>query len=506
MKTAPMAHQKAGLAWSEGRRYYGLFWEQGTGKTWALLADAERAFGLGKIDGLLIVAPKGVHTNWTRREIPAHLSAPFKTAAYRAGSSPALRACATLNVDRSDKLKILSINVDALNFKEGFSVAAQFLREHRAMMVIDESHRIKTPTAGITKAALRLSGMALARRIASGTPLTNAPTDLYSQFEFLKPGLLGVNSYRAFVARYAELMPDDAGIMRHIVKRMKEKHHWAREASARGTLKLPQVIRTCDGRPMWKNLDELVQLIRPHASRVLKKDCLDLPEKIYQTRYFNLGAAQRRAYDTLQRELILEIGEDLLAVSALAARTKLQQLTSGFVLIEGEPRYVEDLATPRLELLREVVLDQQGQFIIWAHFREEIASIMRLLGHMGISACEYHGDVKDSAREKAVDGFMSGQFRAFVGQPQSGGLGLTLTAADAVIYYSNDFNWGIRAQSEDRAHRKGAKEGVVHRVGGIEKKGILYIDLAAEDTIDEAISAALQRKEETAAEVLGDAR
>lgn len=506
MKTQPMDHQQHGLDWSEGKRYYGLFWEQGTGKTWALLADAERAFGAGKINGLLVVAPKGVHTNWTRREIPTHLSAPFKAAAYRAGSAPAARACAALSVDKSDTLKILSINVDALNFKEGFGIAAQFLREHRAIMVIDESHRIKTPTAGITKAAQRLSRAALARRIASGTPMTNAPLDLYSQFEFLKPGLLGTDSYRAFVARYAELMPDDAGIMRHIAKRMQEKHHWAREAAARNALKLPQIVRANNGRPMWKNLDELTRLIGPHTLRVLKKDCLDLPEKIYQTRYFNLGVAQQRAYNKLQQELILEVGEDLLAVSALAARTKLQQLTSGFVLIEGEPRYVEELATPRLELLKEIVSDQQGQFIIWAHFREEIASIARLLAQMGIAACEYHGDVKDKAREEAVDGFMGGQFRAFVGQPQSGGVGLTLTAADTVIYYSNDFNWGVRAQSEDRAHRKGAKEGAVHRIGDIEKAGILYIDLAAEDTIDEAIAAALQRKEETAAEILGDAR
>jgi SNF2 family DNA or RNA helicase len=505
MKTQPMDHQSRGLDWSDGKRYYGLFWEQGTGKTWELLADTERAFGRGKINGLLVVAPKGVHTNWTRREIPTHLSAPFKTAAYRSGSAPALRACQALNVDKSDKLHVLSINVDALNFKEGFSVAAQFLREHRAIMAVDESQRIKTPTTGVTKAALRLGRLAVARRIASGTPMTNAPMDLYSQMEFLKPGLLGTDSYRAFVARHAELMPDDAGIMRHIVKRMKEKHAWARKAAERGELKTPQIIRQHNGRPIWKNLDELTRLLAPHTMRVLKKDCLDLPKKIYQTRYFNLTAAQQRAYNQLKEELILEVGEDFLAVSALAARTKLQQLTSGFVLIEGNPVYVEKLATPRLELLKEVVLDQQGQFIIWAHFREEIAAIMRMLSEMGVSACEYHGGIKDKARDEAVDGFMNGEFQAFVGQPQSGGVGLTLTAASSVIYYSNDFNWGTRAQSEDRAHRRGSKEGVIHRVGEVDIEGILYIDLCAEDTIDETISSALRFKEETAMQVLGDA-
>lgn len=501
-----MKHQTEGLDWSLGKRYYGLFWEQGTGKTWELMADAERAFAAGKIDGLLVAAPKGVHSNWTRREIPTHMAAPTKVAAYRAGSAPALRACLALNVDKSDRLKVLSINLDALNFKEGFGLAAQFLREHRAMMVVDESQRIKSPSAGVTKACIRLSKLALARRIASGTPVTQAPMDLYSQFEFMKPGLLGTDSYRAFVARYAELMPDDAGIMRHIVKRMKEKHSWARKAAERGELNLPQIIRQRNGAPMWKNLDELSGLIQPHTLRVLKKDCLDLPEKIYQTRYFNLGAAQQRAYTKLKEELILEVGEDLLAVSALAARTKLQQLTSGFVLIEGEPRYVEELATPRLELLKEVVTDQQGPFIVWAHFREEIASIMRLFAEMGVSACEYHGDVKTSARDAAIDGFMNGEFQGFVGQSQSGGVGLTLTAAESVIYYSNDYNWGTRAQSEDRAHRIGSKSGIIHRVGDVDKEGILYIDLVAEDTIDEDIAAAHQFKSETSAEILGDHR
>lgn len=492
MKTQPMEHQLEGLRRLEGRRYYGLFCEQGTGKTWIGLADAERAFAANKINGLLVVAPKGVHTNWTRREVPTHLSAPHMAAAYRAGSKTALRACQALNVEAGDKLRILAVNVDALNFKEGFGVAQEFLQQHRAMMIVDESHRIKTPTAGVTKRTLRLGRMAVARRIATGTPLTNAPPDLFSQFEFLRPGLLNTPSYRAFVARYAELLPDDHGVMRHITTRMKQRNRWAAQAAERGQLQGPQIIaRDAQGNPRWRNLDELRALLEPHTFRVLKKDCLDLPEKIYQTRYFELSPRQQQAYTRLQQDLLIEVGGDLLAVHAFAARGKLQQLTSGFVLVDGEPHYVEE-DNPRLALLKEVVTDQQGPFIVWAHFREEIAAIMRLLAEMKIPAAEYHGDVKPKDRELAVDGFMDGTFRAFVGQPGAGGVGLTLTAAESVIYYSNDFNYGIRAQSEDRAHRKGTTRHVV------------YIDLVASDTIDEAISSALQRKERTAATVLGD--
>jgi len=495
MKTTPMAHQLEGLARLEGRRYFGLFCEQGTGKTWIGLADAERAFAADKINGLLVVAPKGVHTNWTRREIPAHLSAPYKAAAYLAGSKPAMRAVEALQVEGGDKLRILAVNVDALNHKEGFAVARQFLATHRAMMIVDESHRIKTPTAGGTKRALLLGRAAVARRIATGTPLTNAPPDLFSQFEFLRPGLLGTPSYRAFVVRYAELLPDDHGVMRHITTRLKQRHKWAAEAAAAGKLQGPQIIaRDRSGAPRWRNLDELSRLLEPHTFRVLKRDCLDLPEKIYQTRYFELSPAQAAVYRRLERELILEVGDDLLAVHALAARTKLQQITSGFVLVDGVPQYIAyaPAANPRLALLKEVVQDQQGPFIVWAHFREEIAAIMRLLAELEISAVEYHGDVSARAREVAVDSFQDGTARAFVGQPGAGGVGLTLTAAESAIYYSNDFKWGDRVQSEDRCHRKGTV------------KHVVYIDLCASDTVDEGIAAALQRKEDTAALVLGD--
>lgn len=492
MKTVGMTHQLEGLARLEGKRYFGLFCEQGTGKTWIGLADAERAFGLDKIDGLLVIAPKGVHTNWTRREIPMHVSAPVKVAAYRAGSKPAIRSVHALQTEAGDKLRILAINIDALNHKEGFGLARRFLATHRAMMIVDESHRIKTPSAGRTKRTLALGRLAVARRIATGTPLTNAPPDLYSQFEFMRPGLLKTDSYRAFVARYAELLPDDHHLMRHITTRMKQTNRWAARAMEAGTWQPPQLYaRDHDGAPRWRNLDELRELILPHTFRVLKKDCLDLPEKIYQTRYFDLNVDQQRVYDRVERELIIEVGEDLLSVHALAARMKLQQITSGFVNIEGEPVYVSE-DNPRLALLKEVIEDQQGPFIVWARFREELASIMRLLVEMGIPAVEYHGDTKDKARDEAVDGFQAGRYRAFVGQPGAGGIGLTLTAAESAIYYSNDFNYGTREQSEDRCHRKGTV------------KHVVYIDLCATDTVDEGIAAALQRKAATAAEVLGD--
>jgi SNF2 family DNA or RNA helicase len=142
----------------------------------------------------------------------------------------------------------------------------------------------------------------------------------------------------------------------------------------------------------------------------------------------------------------------------------------------------------------DYVTDVEGKIIVWARFKEELRAIAQALTDAGMRVVEYHGDVNDRNREIAVDTFQHGDADVFVGQPQSGGIGLTLTAAETVIYYSNDYNSETRKQSEDRAHRIGTKRNVV------------YVDLIASDTIDENIVVSLQRKSDLAAAVLGDIR
>lgn len=492
MKTEGMKHQLEGLEFLNGRRWGGLFCEQGTGKTWILLADAERCYKEGKIDAVVVIAPNGVHTNWTRREIPKHLSGPYKAWAYRSGRT--LEGFRTIMKDGAPSLKILTINIDAILHKEGFSVVVQFMKGRRVMLIIDESHRIKGQKTTTTKRAQKLGLLATCRRISTGTPLTNSPQDLYPQFEFLKPGFWR-KDFRSFTARYAKLMPDHTGIMRHIAARQAAQSSWVRRAQANGTWKGPQMVqKDSRGRKIWRNLDELTTLLEPHTFRRLKKDCLDLPDKIYRTIDFELTPSQKAAYDHIQEQHFLEVGGDLLEVTGLTARIKMQQITSGFVLFpDGRAEYIAD-GNPRLAALRDIIEDQSGQYIIWAHFKEEIRAICAMLTELEITNCQYHGDVSKTDRELAVDGFQEGKFEVFVGQPASGGVGLTLTKAERAIYYSQSYNWGVRAQSEDRNHRIGTE------------KSILYITLAAIGTIDQDIADALEHKEETAEIVLGDVK
>lgn len=486
MKTQGMSQQLEALRRMNGRKGYALFMEQGTGKSWTLLADAERLFHAGTIDAMFVVAPKGVHTNWVLREIPAHLEVPHIAMAWTSGMGKRARErMEKLLEPRQDgapqKLRILAMNYEAVPTKDGFAFAARFLRCTNALFALDESGRIKNPNAVRTKKIMALRPLSEIRRIATGTPVTQSPLDAFSQMEFLEHGLLGTTSHRAFVAEFAEVLPQTHPLVIKLVERN------PKAALAQIVAKNP------DGSPRYRNLDKLRSLLERHSYRVLKKDCLDLPEKVFTQVFFELTPKQRAAYETLEDDLRIQLDNGQIeVVSALAALVKLQQVSSGYVNVQGGVMKISDGDNPRLEALLEVVEDCPGKFIVWARFREEMRQIAEALRKAGIETVEYHGGVGKEDREAAVDGFQTGSARAFVGNPQAGGIGLTLTAAEDVIYYSNSFKLEDRLQSEDRAHRIGTKHTV------------RYTDIVAINTIDEPISKALQRKTSVAAAILGD--
>lgn len=490
MKTKGMRHQLRALAASAGRTGFAYLMDMGTGKTWTAIADVERSYAQGAIEGMLVIAPKGVHTNWLRLEIPQHLGCEWVGAQYV--SKPNRRQAAAaeaLYAPRAAKqippLRIFVINIDALNTPAGFAAALKFCRTFDTFAIVDESSRIKTHNSKRTERVLSLSPHTKIRRILSGKPATNSPGDLFSQFEFLESGLLGTTSYRSFFARYAELIPETSALY----KAAKER--------AKSAFANPQIVaRDSKGMPKYRNLDKLQALIAPHSFRVMKAECLDLPPKVYQVRYFELDAAQMRIYTKLEDELRVQLEEDgeELTVTALARIVKLQQVTSGFVNIEAAPALIPGTKNPRLALLEEVIEDVGHEpFIIWARFTEEIRQICDLLRSLDVPFVQYTGATKDAERIAAIDALQNGRARAFVANPQAGGIGLTLTAAKSAIYYSNDYNLDTRSQSEDRNHRKGTTG-----------DKILYVDLCASGTIDETIALALQRKNNMAAAIVGD--
>ena len=515
MKTQGMAHQLEALRRMNGKPYYGLLMEQGTGKTWALLADAERMYSRGLIDGVFVVAPNGVHSNWIKREIPAHMEGNIIARFWRSGPSKKhLQWVEQIFTPREPNepppLRILAMSLDAVITKSGREFAERFLNATNSVFILDESSSIKNPTAVRTEVVMSMRKLARAARIADGTPITKAPVDLFQQMEFLYSGLLGTTSYRAFMAEYAELIPmaeayevikkfnSGQAITPYERQVLNSVDYGTREKMKRNPrMQYAQIVeRDASGAPKWRNLERLTALLEPHTFRVLKKHCLDLPEKIYKTITFELSSEQQKAYDKMQKEFRIEITEDSsddIPVSELAALSKLQQITSGFVKLPetGVVHYVSE-NNPRLKLLMDTIKFIDGKFIVWAKFHEELDAIKAAMEAAGIETVSYHGRIGQAEKEDAIERLQNGTARCFLGHAQAGGIGLTLTAAETAIYFSCDFNLRLRLQSEDRCHRIGTKNNVV------------YIDLAAEDTIDEGIAANLQRKKRLAALVLGD--
>ena len=482
-KTTPYRHQLDDFNANGRKRAWGWLWDMGTGKTWIAINNVADLWASGDLDSVLVFAPNGVHMNWTRLELPKHMPdwCRYKTAPWVAGAKIAERKAIESVLESGDhtELRIFAMNWEALQSKRGQVAAKQFCVSAGSLMIIcDESDSIKNPKAARTKALFKLKRFAEWRRIMTGTPINNAPFDAFTQLTFLDENIFGTSSFYAFKAEYAEMLPP----MNPLVQNIKQK------TRSRGT---PQIVATGPGgRPKYRNLDKLSRLMASVSSRVLKEDCLDLPEKIYKTVFFKLTNEQLAVYKKAEEECRLAFEDEDTPFDRLVALGKLAQITSGYYIHPhaDEPVRIEG-DTPKLDLLInrvKAILAADEQVIIWARYRIEIADIVAALRKENIICAEYHGGTKKCDRIDAIDLFEKGQVPVFVGNQQAGGTGITLVAASYVIYFSNNFSLRDRLQSEDRAHRIG------------QTKNVTYINIAAQGTVDEDVVAALSDKKDVA--------
>ena len=472
-KTKPYEHQSEALEESWSAIDHALFLEMGCGKSKILIDNIAILYNKGRIDSALIVAPKGVYDNWVSGEIPIHLPDYIKARVVKWSPSEtkknqALRDSA---LEHTLDLTILVMNVEAFSTLKGTKFAGKFLLGKRSLFAVDESTTIKSPSARRTKNIVRLSKYAQYRRILTGSPVTRSPLDLYTQCEFLDPELLGYGSYYSFRARYAEMLNRTAGGR---------------------TFK--QVVG-------YKNLEELNKLLLKFSSRVLKKDCLDLPDKIYMTRNIELTPEQEKAYKELKAYAITQLydeqkgGQQVSATSVLTKMLRLHQLSCGFITTDDKENI--EVKSKRLDELMNILEEAEGKVVIWANYRHDIhrivETIQKTYGEESVGA--YFGDTSDDNRRLYLKQFqdLKSPMRFMVGNTQTGGYGINLTAASTVVYYSNNFDLEKRLQSEDRAHR----------IGQVNK--VTYIDIICKDTVDEKIVKALLAKQNIAAQVLGEA-
>jgi SNF2-related domain/Helicase conserved C-terminal domain len=506
-KTKPYKHQSKCLELHGHKPAFFLSAEMGTGKSWILINNMADLWSAGELDSVIVFAPNGVHTNWTLIELPKHMPdwVDWKAAAYKSGMGKgATKKFEDIFTSSNGKrqLRILTMNWEGLNHKSSFEILERFvLIAGKLMIVGDEpSGYIKNPSSIRFKQLLKLKYRTTFRRFADGTPVTQGPFDAFAPYNFLDKRILETDSYFAFKTEYAEMIPDtvsgydDNGklvqkvnpLLQSIMDRTKSK-------------RIPQVVQKgAGGMPKYKNLDKLQKLIAPHTFRVLKKDCLDLPEKIYKTAFFELTAQQKVHYEKALKECRLVYEGEETPVAKLVSITKLAQITSGYYI---HPEHEEPVRiageNPKLDLMRErvcAIARQGSKVIVWARYHVQIEDIVAALEAEGVSCVQYHGRVKMVDREAAKIAFQEGEAQVMVAQQQAGGTGVTWTAADYTLYFSNTFSLRDRLQSEDRNHRIG------------QTRNVTYIDIVASETVDEQIVRALLAKKNIADIINGDGR
>jgi len=466
-KTKPYAHQLKALKMSWNKPYFAYFMEMGTGKSKVLIDNISMLYDKGKINGVLIVAPKGVVKNWYEGEIPTHIvkHIDYKCVLWQSLINAKQQKKLDTLFEAGEDLHILVMNVESLSTKKGVAFAEKFLNSHRAMVAIDESTTIKNPEAKRTKNIVTLGKLARYRRILTGSPVTKSPLDLYKQCEFLEDELLGFNSYYAFRTRYAVM----------------------RTANFSG-----RSVQIVVG---YRNLDELSEKLKAFSYRVLKDECLDLPKKTFMKREVLLTPEQTKAYLQMQKLAHAQMNGKLMSTATVLTQLmRLQQITCGhFTADDGT---IQEMPNNRIGELLDLLYEIEGKVVIWAQFQRDVNNIMAALHNEFGEGCyvDYYGLTPQEERQENIKKFQDPDsgVRFFVGTTQTGGYGITLTAASNMIYYSNGYDLEKRQQSEAR----------IDRIG--QKKPMTYIDIVCENTVDTRIVKALRKKVDIATQIMGE--
>lgn len=458
-KNEPRKHQMQALNDSWEVNHYAYFMEMRTGKTFvAINLAAARAMN-GQINGVVVICPNGVKPVWDR-EYEEHCPIPYTLHTYESGRKDA--ATRFIENDAEIGLKVIVFNIEAMSQGGAKDLLRHFVLKHKALMVIDESSRIKNDSAIRTEKIIEMGGESEFRIILTGTPITQGIHDLYAQFRFLDWEIIGMKSYYTFKARY----------------------------TVSGGFKGKKIVG-------YRNVEELMDLISPYCTVVEAKDVIDLPPQVYEKRFVIPTKEQLKAIDELGDPFMLSTSQDehVLEVETVLERMiRYQQIIGGTfpyddfesgghgsVPLAGKnPKTIE-----MMEFLTDVRDDDK--VIIWAFYRPEIDSIVEALSakYGANSISQYHGGNKDT-RADELTLFQEGVTRFFVSTQRVGSMGLELAVASIHIFYSNSFSYEDRKQAEARTN------------SSLQKKSVLYIDLVMQHKTDLQIHEAIERKESMA--------
>lgn len=480
-KREPRAKQLEAFEKCKDARHFALLMRMRTGKSKVAIDKGCYLYTLGRLNAIVVLAPNGVHAKWARDDLPKDVPdyIKYKSAVWRSGNKKAIEECEKL-LTPGEYLRVLCMNIEALSMDNSPAekFLLRFLNATDAQMVVDESHFIKNPDAKRTKRILKLGDKAAYRLILTGTATTGNVFDLYSQFSFLDTDIFG-QSFFSFKHTYADMLPADHPTVQAILRR-----------GARFT---PAIVATDkDGRKLWKNLDKLKEIIAPHSFTCRLEDCTDLPPTVYSKQLYELEPKQKKIYEELKEKAQVMIEDQSVTIQhKLTMELRLQQVLSGFLPSDTEDTMIslfdDPLKNPRVKallILLESLEAEEEQAIIWCRFVPEIQMLEKVLGDKCFTM---YGATKN--REQIKDRFMSGERQFLIANTSVGGTGLDYSGVYTMVYYSNDYNFGNRDQSEARTLHVG------------QTRSVLVVDIEAEEVeTDKKILFAMRTKRDLSTE------
>lgn len=445
-------------------RGFGFLFEMGCGKTLTAIATVGAGYQMGKVKKVLIVAPTSVCAVWPK-EFNEYADFKYTVKVLLGDKKSRIKALDDLDKFPFQALKVAVINYESTWREDLFDRLMEFDAD---LIIADESQRIKTHDAAQSKAMHQLGDKARYKLILSGTPVQNEAVDIFSQYRFLDPTIFGQNFY-AFRGRYCVM----------------------------GGFNRKQIVQ-------YRDLDTLIRKEHSIAYRVTKEEALDLPEQTFENRYITLNKKERNIYDRLRRDSFAELdgGGTITATTVLTKLLRLQQFTGGF-LVEDDAAKPQLVSRGKLDaladILQDYVVEGKKKLVIFARFIPEVMEILKLSSDMikkhGMQTVGIYGDIKKELRGDIVQQFQTDPATmVFVGQIDTAGTGITLTAADTCVYYSENFNYATYEQSLSR----------IHRIG--QRHPCTYIHLVAEKTVDDLILRSLAAKEDLAKTIVDDWR
>lgn len=429
-----------------------LLMEMGTGKSLTAIAITGALSQAGRIRRVLIVAPLSILGVW-EEEFQKFAAFPYALAVLSGSSAKKL--------DTLRHMTGTALQVVVVNYESAWRLEKALTAWHPDLIIADEGHKIKTHNIAASKAMHRMGAKASYRLLLTGTVITNKAIDVFSQYKFLNPAIYG-NSFYAFRNRYFDMV----GYGNHT----------------------PVLKKSMEG--------DLTEKLHSISYRATKAECLDLPETTDVIRQIELEPAALRIYRGLVKESYAELASgEVTATNILTRLLRLSQLTGGF-LGNDETAAVEQVSAAKLSALEDILdgaVAEGKKLVIIARFIPEIRAICKLLEKRGLGYSCITGEVKN--RDEQVARFQKEpEVMAFVGQIATAGLGITLTAASTMVFYSLDYSMSNFEQTKAR----------IHRVG--QRMPCTYLYLVARGTVDEKVLAALESKANLARTLVDDYR